>query len=201
MKFDDPQVKKEMIAERYRKEQELTRQVAIDNSEYKNTVLELYSGTGGLTKLYKSYFNEVITNDINKNSEAVNNLSAMEFINRILPNSGHKFDIVDFDCYGSPAEEIKKFFEIRERKDCPLIVTLSDGLGLWMKRTRRTDLLKKRYLLDDFAFDERHPWRKHIDLIDHMMQKIAEKYDMQVTKLIAVQTKHMNYVLGTWKFI
>lgn len=166
-----------------------------------NIALELYSGSGGLTKIYEQNFKSVITNDINENSVAQYKMPALNFIRQILSKIDYKIDLVDFDCYGSPNAEIKEFFELRKDKDMPLVLTLSDGLGLWMKRTKKIELIRQKYLLtNDFKFDEGHPWRDHQIILDEFMLNIAAKYGLRVQKIISVQTKFKNYTLGSWKF-
>lgn len=201
IKFDDPIVKKEMIAVRYRVEQELTANEAIKNCNQTNLVLELYAGTGGLTNLYSKYFKNIITNDLNKDSDAKHHYSAMKFlenINEILP-SLTKIDLIDFDCYGCPALEIQKYFEKRGKLDVPFVLRFSDGLGLFLKRNKNENVIRKRYLIEGVIPMER-VWLRHPQLIDYFMQTMASRYGMKATKIISVQTKFKNYTLGAYKF-
>ena len=189
---------KPMIAERYRAEQELTRNAAIEKCQSKQLAVECYSGTGGLTKIYNRHFYQTISNDIEKSSPAEYHMDAMKFVEQVVAKIENKIDLIDFDCYGSPAYVIRKFFELVESKHCPIVVTLSDGLGIWMKRNSDVTKLESRYLLDLFQYDKRHPWRKHDKLIDHMFQMIATMYGMKSEKIVTVQTKGKNYILGSW---
>jgi len=199
MKFDDPQVKEQMVAVKYRPEQDLTRLAGINMCEKKNLVLELYAGMGGSTKLFKETFKQVISNDINLQSPAEYHMSADKFLRLELVKLP-KIDLIDFDAYGCPSEEIKLYFSTRKSLDLPLVVTVSDGLGIWMKRSKNIKRLRERYLLGDYKFDERHPWREHKGLINCFMTSLARIYDMNLTELVTVQTKHKNYVLGAWLF-
>jgi hypothetical protein len=201
MKFNDPKVKSEMIAEKYRKEQNQTALEAVENCLNKNLVVELYAGTGGLTSVYKEFFKEIITNDINIKSSAKWHYPANLFIEKVLSGLllGRKIDLVDFDAYGSPALEIQKFFELRRNVDCPLVLRFSDGLGLWMKRNRNQEVLKKRYLVER-DIDMNHVWLRHPELIDSFFQEIGRIYKMKVTKIISIQTKFKNYTLGAYLF-
>lgn len=199
IKFDDIEVKKQMIATRYRFEQELTAMQGIKNCIDKNLAVELYAGTGGLTNIYKDSFKTVLTNDLNKDSSAQYHLTAMNFIKTILLELAQKIDLVDFDCYGCPAFEISEFFKIRGNFDAPFVLRFFDGLGLWMKRNKKQEVVKKRYLIQG-NLDMNKIWLRHPVLIDTFLKKIAEQYGMKAERIISVQTKFKNYVLGVYKF-
>lgn len=197
---DYSEAKDKMVAVRYRNEQDVTRLAGIDACEKKDLVVELYAGNGGSTKLFQNAgFKQIVSNDINPESVATFTMSADKFIGTELPNLP-KIDLIDFDAYGCPSEEIKKYFSLRQRQDLPLVVTVSDGLGIWMKRSKNTDRLRQRYLLEDMQFDERHPWREHPILLDRFMHNIGKLYMMDVTTLVMMQTKFKNYTLGAWLF-
>jgi len=201
--WNDPKVKELMVASKYRKEQELTTNEAIKACDNKNLAVELYAGTGGLTEIYGKEFDEVVTNDINKNANTFYHMKAMKFIEDILSlesdNIIGKINLIDFDCYGCPALEIQKFFEVRHNVDAPFVLRFSDGLGLWMKRNKKEDVIRKRYLIEGPIVMERI-WDRHSELIDYFMKKIAGQYGMKAEKIISVVTKHKNYVLGCYKF-
>lgn len=199
--LDYSKIKQEMTADKYRVEIEASRQAGIDGCVDKNLAVELFTGKGGLTKLYKASFKKVITNDINKSSIAEYNYPTKNFIDLILPKIDDKIDMIDFDSYESPTNDIKRFFEVRKDRDYPLVLALSDGLGLWMKMRRDISRLRQRYLLDDsFTFDERHPWREHTLLITEFLRKIGEQYGMNVSTISAIQLKFKNYTVGSWLF-
>ena len=200
-KFNDPNVKVQMTALKYRKEQELTCIEAIKNCLGREHVLELYAGTGGLTEIYKKNFTIVTTNDVNKNANTDFHNTAMNFIKLFLKkeNNFPKLDLIDFDCYGSPALEIQEYFKQRRDFDAPFVLRFSDGLGLWMKRNKNQEVVKKRYLIDG-ELDMTKIWLRHPELIDAFLKRIAGLYGMQADKIISVQTKFKNYVLGAYKF-
>lgn len=201
---DYSEVHEKMVATRYRLQEDETRLAAIAACPKKDTVLELYSGVGGTTRLYKEAFDKIVTNDINPSSIATHKMSALKFIRTLLPIMADKIDLVDFDCYGSPSEEIKAFFEERDSQDVPIVVAFADGLGLWLKRCKkdeRTARVRRRYLLpSDFQFDESHPWREHDRIIEEFMKQIAKKYGMKCKKISTIQTPHKNYVIGSYLF-
>jgi len=197
-KHDDPEVKKQSIAVKYRKEQELTAQEAIKNCPTKACAVELYAGTGGLTSIYKNEFKKVVTNDLNKNVDTMFHLKASDFIEVVLP-SINKIDLIDFDCYGSPALEIQTYFKVRGKKDAPFVLRFSDGFGLFLKRNKNEDAIRKRYLVEGYLPMER-VWDRHAELIDYLLHKLAGQNGMRAIKLTSVVTKHKNYVLGTYLF-
>jgi hypothetical protein len=200
-KWNDKAVKDLSIAQKYRSEQDLTANEAVKHCEH-NLAIELYAGTGGLTKLYKSYFNEVITNDLNEKVETDWHYPAKLFIQKVLSKvlQGRKLDLIDFDCYGCPAKEIQEYFNIRKNLDVPFVLRFSDGLGLYLKRNKGEKVIRDRYLIEgDIVIDR--IWRRHHELIDYFLKKIANQYGMKAEKIISVQTKFKNYVLGSYRFI
>jgi tRNA G26 N,N-dimethylase Trm1 len=165
----------------------------------KGLCIELYAGIGGNSKLYKNAFNQVITNDINKDAATDFHMDAKKFVLTELQNYG-KIDLIDFDCYGSPGLVIQEFFAQRGNKDCPLVVAISDGCGMWLKRRNDRPGVEKRYLIDK-SFDMKGIWNRHIDMLDNLLFKMAEKYDMKCTRLLAIQCKGKNATVGSWLFI
>ncbi len=202
IKWDDPIVKAESIATRYRKEQELTANEAINSCPAKSYAVELYAGTGGLTEIYKKYFDTVVTNDLNKNVDTqyhlTYHLTAEKFIEQVLTTT-KRIDLIDFDCYGCPTLAIQEFFKLRKNYDAPFVLRFSDGLGLYMKRSKNQDVIRKRYLIEGEVVMDKI-WLRHIELIDFFMKTIAGRYGMEAEKIISVQTKFKNYVLDAYKF-
>lgn len=202
---DYTEVKDEMIAQRYRIQEDEIRESAINNCDKKGIVLELYAGIGGNTELYRlADFKTIITNDINPKSIATHIMPAMKFIKTLAPIIPEKIDLIDFDCYGCPSEEIKAFFEERDLQDCPLVLVVADGLGLWMKRAKKDDRIariRKRYLLpDSFHFNEEYPWRSHIVIENQFMYMLAKKYEMNCQPIKVMQMPFKNYVIGAYQF-
>jgi len=191
-------IHKEMRADRYRKEQDFIRSEAVNKCEKKNLVVEIYAGVGNLTKLYKQHFNKVITNDINSKSIAEYNMDSLRFIREIINNIPNKIDLIDFDAYGCPSEEVKEYF-LRIKNDAPVVICISDGLGLWMKMKKDIKRIKKRYFLDNFfQLDERHPWRQHIELWNNLLNKLCQQNGLKFESIKTMQTKGKNYVLGSY---
>ena len=132
-----------MLANRYRKEQDFIRNEAIKKCETKNLAIETNAGRGNLTKLYKQNFKRVITNDINPKSIAENNLDSLDFIREIVNNIPNKIDLIDMDAYRCPVPEVKELFK-RLNNHVPVVLCISDGLGIYMKRKRDIKGIKER---------------------------------------------------------
>lgn len=196
--WNDPAVKKLSVATKYRAEQELTAKAAIEACSNKAYAVELYAGTGGLTELYKKAGFLVLTNDLNKGTKTAYHMKAVDFIDEVNHISS-KIDLIDFDCYGCPALEIQKYFKVRGSKDAPFVLRFSDGLGLWMKRNKKEEVIRKRYLIEGPIVMHRI-WDRHADMIDYFFKKIANQYGMKAEKICSVITKHKNYCLGAYKF-
>lgn len=187
-----------MLADRYRKEQDFIRNKAIQKCERKNLAIETNTGVGNLTKLYKQNFQRVITNDLNPKSVAENNLDSLDFIRRVVNNIPDKIDLIDLDFYGCPVPEVKELFR-RFNNDVPVVLCISDGLGLWMKRSKKIEKIHERFLTEDFeGFDSRHPWRQHIQLWNHLLTKLCQQYGLKFETIEVMQTKGKNYVLGSY---
>ena len=135
---DYSDIKKDMVAVRYRAEQNETRMAGISAAKFKGItgrVVECYAGSGGLTSLYQQYFTEVVNNDLNPNSVAQYNFKAIDFVKNIVSKLD-KIDMIDFDCYGSPAFEIQEFFKDAKRH-APFVLALSDGFGMNLKYSKK----------------------------------------------------------------
>lgn len=197
-KYDDPKVKAEMVAVKYRIEQELTCMSAIEACPKRSCAVELYAGTGGLTSIYKQNFETVITNDLNKDAKTDYHMTAMKFIQEVL-TTNKRIDLIDFDCYGCPMLEVQEYFKMRKNYDAPFVLRFSDGLGLWMKRNKKQNVIQKRYLVDE-NIEMTKIWLRQPELIDDFFKKIASQYGMKAEKIISVVTKFKNYTLGAYKF-
>lgn len=192
---DYTDVKKAMVAERYRNEQNLTRLAGIEACKERNLVVECYAGAGGLTNVYKQHFKEVMNNDINPESVAKYCMPAIDFIKEEVANLDQKIDMIDFDCYGCPAFEIQEFFKYA-KQHAPFVLALSDGLGMLMKRSKKVEPILQRYLLD--SIDMTKVWLRHGVLVDNLLSKLSEKSGLNSTQICSVQTKGKNYVLASY---
>ena len=211
--FNDPEVKKQMVAVKYRREQTETRLAGINQVPIKGLgefgvdrglAVEVYAGTGGLTKVYKENGFNVITNDINKDSPALHHFDAIKFVQYIMKWSrdcDHKIDLIDFDAYGCPAYAIQEFFKDATRH-APFVLCFSDGFALWMKRygKKKPEIIEKHYLLKPGSVDTTGIWNHHHQLIDQFMTELGMRSKLVPTRIKTMQTKHKNYVLGAYKF-
>lgn len=190
--------KDNMAAERYRKEQDDIRGSGIGACVGRSLAIETNTGKGNLTRLYKTHFQKVITNDINPLSVAEHNMDSLDFIRDVVNNLPDKIDLIDIDSYRCPVPEVKELF-LRLKNDCPVVLCISDGLGLWMKRSSDVQKIVDRYLLDDFVgFDRRHPWRQHIQFWEHLLKKLTQEHGLRFETIKAIQTPGKNYVLASY---
>jgi len=193
---------------RYRDERVKVREAAIKACKDKNVALELYSGNGDMSNIYSnSGFNLVVTVDKDKNSEAQFKIPAMNYLDRLeiaielgAEKDLHKIDLVDFDAYGNPNLEVQRFFEIVKDKMAPIVVVITDGLGLKMKRSRDMKLLRQRFLIsgEEAYIDYRYSWKFHPELTRFFMKTVAKKYKMTATELCLLQGKGKNFVFSSW---
>lgn len=199
MKMDYSDVKKDMVAVRYRTEQNLTRLAGITACNFagmNSLAVECYAGSGGLTEVYKQHFKFVLNNDLNPESVAIHNLKAIDFIKQIVSKVKDKIDMIDFDCYGSPAFEIQEFFKDAKRH-APFVLALSDGFGLNLKYSKKEVPIRSRYLIEGKLNTEKI-WLRHDQLIDNLLATLSKQQGLQSTRLCSVQTKSKNYVLAAY---
>ena len=195
---DYSDIKKDMVAVRYRAEQNETRMAGISAAKFKGITeraVECYAGSGGLTSLYKQYFTEVVNNDLNPNSVAQYNFKAIDFVKNIVSKLD-KIDMIDFDCYGSPAFEIQEFFKDAKRH-APFVLALSDGFGMNLKYSKKEIPIRSRYLIEG-ELDTHKIWLRHGDLIDNLLGTLSKSVGLQSDKLCSVQTKSKNYILAAY---
>ena len=195
---DYSDIKKDMVAVRYRAEQNETRMAGISAAKFKGITglaVECYAGSGGLTSLYQQYFTEVVNNDLNPNSVAQYNFKAIDFVKNIVSKLD-KIDMIDFDCYGSPAFEIQEFFKDAKRH-APFVLALSDGFGMNLKYSKKEIPIRSRYLIEG-ELDTHKIWLRHGDLIDNLLDTLSKSVGLQSDKLCSVQTKSKNYILAAY---
>ena len=196
---DYTDVKKEMVAVRYRTEQNATRLAGIfacKFAELDGLAVECYAGSGGLTEVYKQHFKQVINNDLNPESVAIHNMKAIDFIKEIVSKLPSKIDMIDFDCYGSPAFEIQEFFKDAKRH-APFVLALSDGFGMNLKYSKKEAPIRSRYLIEG-ELDTHKIWNRHQDLIDNLIEKLSTPQGLHAFRLCGMQTKSKNYILAAY---
>ena len=193
------EVKKQMVAVRYRNEQNETRLAgiaALAISGNKNLAVECYAGSGGLTEVYEQHFKEIINNDLNPESVAKHNMKAIDFIKEVVAKLDKKIDMIDFDCYGSPAFEIQEFFKDAKRH-APFVLALSDGFGMNLKYSKKEIPIRSRYLIEG-PLDTYKIWLRHGELIDNLISKLSSQLGLESMKICSIQTKSKNYVLAAY---
>jgi hypothetical protein len=197
--IDYSDIKKDMVAVRYRTEQNATRLTGIATCIFaglNGLAIECYAGSGGLTEVYKQHFKEVINNDLNPESVAIHNYKAIDFVKEVVAKLDKKIDMIDFDCYGSPAFEIQEFFKDAKRH-APFVVALSDGFGLNLKFSKKEIPIRSRYLLEG-SIDTNQIWLRHDSLIDNLISTLSKSQGLTAIRLCSVQTKSKNYVLAAY---
>lgn len=196
---DYSDIKKDMVAVRYRAEQNATRLTGIAACQFaglNGLAVECYAGSGGLTEVYKQHFKEVINNDLNPESVAIHNYKAIDFIKQIVAKLDKKIDMIDFDCYGSPAFEIQEFFKDAKRH-APFVLALSDGFGMNLKYSKKEIPIRSRYLIEG-ELNTSKIWERHDQLIDNLISALSKSNGLQSSRLCSVQTKSKNYVLAAY---
>jgi len=196
--IDYSDVKKQMVATRYRAEQNQTRLAGIAACKLaglNNLVVECYAGSGGLTEVYKQHFDKIINNDLNPESVAQYNFKAIDFVKNIVTKLD-KIDMIDFDCYGCPAFEIQEFFKDATRH-APFVLALSDGFGMNLKYSKKEPPIRSRYLIEG-ELDTNKIWLRHDLLIDNLLNTLSSRLGLQCSKLCSVQTKSKNYILAAY---
>ena len=197
--MDYTDIKKDMVAVRYRAEQNETRLAGIAAcvmADKNNLAVECYAGSGGLTEIYNQWFKQVINNDLNPASVAIHNYKAIDFIKEIVAKLDQKIDMIDFDCYGSPAFEIQEFFKDAKRH-APFVLALSDGFGMNLKYSKKELPIRSRYLIEG-PLDTHKIWLRHGDLIDNLLEVLSKKIGLKSTRICSVQTKSKNYILAAY---
>lgn len=216
-KMSKSDFQKLMLADKFRTQQDEIRGAAIDKlyeiGIKPNVCIETNAGVGNLTRLYKKHFNEVVTNDINLESIAQYKMDSMKFVKEIVIPFSQKIDHIDFDMYKCPVGEVKEFFKVAY-KHAPFTMSISDSLGMWMKRSSKVEKVIEKYdittdaegkeiiinSLNDLVqdFDRRHPWRQHINLWNNLLSSLTNQYKLSFEPINVQQTKGMNYVLGSY---
>jgi len=121
------------------------------------TVLDLFAGRGYLSSLYAPYCWRIIC--VEKDSEQFRFLerNMRDYKHAVLINDDNlnfletldesNVTYVDFDAYGCPSFQIKKFFEKNPIRQA-LIISVTDGMLLNFRTWSSADL--SRYYLQDF---------------------------------------------------
>lgn len=153
----------------------------------RKTVLDLFSGKGFLAYLYAKHgceklicvekdkrFFQVLKENLaefkNKCPIEFYNMDNMEFLEKNL-SLDEPITHVDFDAFGSPTAQVKKFFQVYSPKSF-LICFLTDGFILNFRRLSNTNL-EKHYLQ---SFPVKHGKFKSIQHLGEYCQKIQENF-------------------------
>lgn len=161
--------------------------------------LELFAGRGQLTFWYARLFNQVVRVDADKEGEPDHNMTATEYIRTRLVKDG-PFDLIDFDDEGSPHEELDAFFEvIKEHRQQPFVLCVTDGLAHRLKLIRKvpTDLMAV------YRWPEKEATGKHLylrcpELLDHGVKARAEEAGYTATTISVEWKPGKSATFGSW---
>jgi len=195
-------------AENLQKEKLNQRLELLEYLKTKGRILELYAGRGFLSQVYANFATELILVDKREDylQEAKQKIHGKvsykifckdnrKFIREDLPCLGN-IDFVDFDAFGSCAEQIKLFFDVYIVKK-PLLVAVTDGLGLrwgWVCTNYESfEHYAKKYFLEKpkqkpgvrfMALKPVRVPRSFVKFFDELlMMQIAKRYKLKVKKI------------------
>ncbi|HHT9117677.1 MAG TPA: hypothetical protein ACFYD1_03520 [Candidatus Hypogeohydataceae bacterium YC38] len=128
-------------------EDKLAQRLEVAQKTREGLALELYGGSGALTKHYQEIFDRVFV--VEKDLSKVKLLKRIVGANNVFEGDNKdfvenhlgkvmEFSFIDFDAYNSPAKLIQKFFQkIEGKKKTAFILALTDGaLGAFTIRGR-----------------------------------------------------------------
>ena len=193
---------KQLGIQRYETERVSVRRTAVENT-MQGACLELYAGQGTMRGLvFEPHFAEYITVDSDLYAKVMYHISAIKYIREFLPSYSKSIALVDFDAYGGPHFEIHEFFKVRGDKDRGIVIVITDGLGLMLKRSLKKARVSERYLVTDADnIDMRHCWKHMKEMTYLMMTRLAEKHGMKCIPLAAIPGKGQNFLFSAWKFV
>lgn len=143
------------------------------------TILDVFCG---VNSFYEREGYNVLTNDKNKNINAIYHMDADKFLSLML-DEGNKFDIVDLDPFGASIIYLEKALKIAEKG---LVMTLGE---LGHKRFKRLDFISRYYpnitKIEDIT-------------IDNMIKYILEYSKKQGYNLSVVIKKDWNQTGRVW---
>lgn len=172
------------------------RKALADKMTSKGTVLELYAGKGGLTKeVYAKKANKVVMVDKNakllkKADKLLKGKVKREIIladnkawlkNEMGQEQLNGLKLVDFDAFGSPAVQVKTFFDNYEVKK-PLLVALTDGSAIYLgycQNAKGRRWLKQHYGIDVLPahFGTRE---QQVQILNKFMEAQGRKHGFKV---------------------
>lgn len=172
------------------------RKALADRMKKKGTVLEVYAGKGGLTKtVYAKKAEKVVLVDKNpkllkKADKALRGRVKRELIvadnkawlkNELPQKQLKNLKLVDFDAFGSPAAQMKIFFDNYEVKK-PLLVALTDGSTIYVgycQNAKGRRWLKQHYGVDVLPghFGTRN---QQVEILNKFMRAQGKKHGFKV---------------------
>jgi hypothetical protein len=176
------------------KEKIIYRLIGLFKIKKRKCVVELFAGSGILTKIYNDIFKQVITNDKNV-KECKYNLAAIDFIKTEI--NKYEIDCIDFDDEGMPQKELQEFFKIYNFKK-PLLLFITDG-GIINAKIKGKINFKEYYLVNKCKYKSYYQSyeQMNIDLID----KLCKTKDLKYNLLFSVKKNNTNCIYQGFKII
>jgi sulfite reductase alpha subunit-like flavoprotein len=167
--------------------------------------LELFAGKGVLSKsVYSKYVNKMILVDKDKellekakkklgDKAEIYCMNNIKFIKEVMPKLDlSDLRIVDFDAFGNPMRQIREFFKYYKVKK-PLIVTLTDGSGMYLTLRGREE--GKKYIKKMYGVScKKWSYQKHKIILLKAMQNIGKKRGFAVVYYNFVRRKKAGQV-------
>jgi hypothetical protein len=127
----------------------------------------------------------------------------LDFIKEDLRNHPD-IDVVDFDAYGVPSEQIMIFFE-KFKISKPLTVFVTDGMPNAIKIASRTtkfpDMMRKFYLYEVTARDPKVLLDKFPQIHNRFVQKLADKHGFRVELLESFYNKGKTVLYAAYRIM
>jgi hypothetical protein len=160
----------------------------------KQNCVELYSGKGILTKLYKEIFENVITNDKNIKGNDFE-LSAKDFILKNINN--YEIDCIDFDDEGMPQKEIILFFNTYNfKKD--LIMFITDG-GIINAKIKGKINFNDYYLINDCPYE--NYYQNYEEMNIDLINKLCLNKGLSSEVLFSIKKENTNCIYQGFKIL
>lgn len=185
------------------------RQILADRMGEKGTVLEVYAGKGELTNaVYSKKADRVVMVDKNPRflSEADKKLQGKVKREMILgdntawlkeamnPTELRNLKLVDFDAYGTPAENVKAFFD-RYPINKTMFVALTDGSQLFVAYKQNAE--GRRWLRNNYGIDVlpgRFGKREdQVRILNEFMEAQGRKHGFKVEPISVAHGVHAIY--------
>jgi len=108
------------------------------------------------------------------------------------PELRSNLGLVDFDAFGSPTDAMKEFFGHYDVKR-PLLLTITDGAHLFVKRHSGTDYgrnwVRRHYLVNRYPGTQ----AKHLETLDGFVNELGKRKGFTAERINAAHSHHAIY--------